>query len=55
MSTIQAYKGGSAEACVDWLGRYVEAGAQHLILRIGSLAAREQLDVLAERVLPKIR
>lgn len=55
MSTIQAYRGGSVEACVDWLGSYVDAGASQLVLRIGSLAASEQLDVLADRVLPLLK
>lgn len=55
MNKIQAYHGGSVDACLDWLGSYGEAGASQLILRIGSLAAREQLDVLAERVLPALK
>ncbi|GAB2547157.1 hypothetical protein [Nocardia heshunensis] len=54
MSTVQAFCGGSAEQCVDWLGRYVDAGAEHLILRIGSLDADRQLDALAE-ILPVLR
>ncbi|WP_327099203.1 LLM class flavin-dependent oxidoreductase [Nocardia vinacea] len=51
MSTIQAYFGGSADECVHWLGRYLDAGAQHLVLRIGSLQARRQLDLLADALL----
>ncbi|MET8878559.1 LLM class flavin-dependent oxidoreductase [Nocardia sp. NPDC004604] len=52
MSMIQAYFGGSAEECVQWLGRYLDAGASHLVLRIGSLDARRQLDLLADALLP---
>jgi alkanesulfonate monooxygenase SsuD/methylene tetrahydromethanopterin reductase-like flavin-dependent oxidoreductase (luciferase family) len=55
MSTIQAYHGGPAASCLDWLGHYVEAGARHLILRIGSVNAWEQLDLISERLLPTLR
>jgi alkanesulfonate monooxygenase SsuD/methylene tetrahydromethanopterin reductase-like flavin-dependent oxidoreductase (luciferase family) len=51
MSMIQAYFGGSAAECVDWLGRYLDAGARHLVLRIGSLQAHRQLDLLADAIL----
>ncbi|MGL6235470.1 MAG: LLM class flavin-dependent oxidoreductase [Segniliparus sp.] len=53
MSAIQAVCGGSAQECLDWLARYVEAGARHLILRIGSLDPH--VEVLAERLLPALR
>lgn len=36
MREIQAYHGGSVAECADWLGRYVEAGTRHVILRIGA-------------------
>jgi alkanesulfonate monooxygenase SsuD/methylene tetrahydromethanopterin reductase-like flavin-dependent oxidoreductase (luciferase family) len=52
MSTIQAYFGGSADEFVQWLGRYLDAGASHLVLRIGSLDAHRQLDLLADALLP---
>ncbi|WP_330255443.1 LLM class flavin-dependent oxidoreductase [Nocardia sp. NBC_00565] len=52
MSMIQAYFGGSAEECAQWLGRYLDAGAAHLVLRIGSLDADRQLDLLAAALLP---
>lgn len=53
MRHIQAIRGGSAGECLDWLAGYVGAGARHLILRIGSLAARPEM--LAERLLPALR
>jgi alkanesulfonate monooxygenase SsuD/methylene tetrahydromethanopterin reductase-like flavin-dependent oxidoreductase (luciferase family) len=49
----QAIRGGSVNECVDWLARYVDAGAQHLILRIGSLTARP--ESVAERLLPALK
>jgi alkanesulfonate monooxygenase SsuD/methylene tetrahydromethanopterin reductase-like flavin-dependent oxidoreductase (luciferase family) len=55
MSTFQAYGYGCVEDCVEWLARYVAAGARHIVLRIGSLDARDQLDLLAEEVLPALR
>ncbi|ORA84760.1 monooxygenase [Mycobacterium malmoense] len=53
MSNLQAFRSGSVEECLDWLGRYVEAGARHLILRIGSLDAHP--ETLAERLVPALR
>ncbi|MGY4103169.1 hypothetical protein ACW2Q0_26960 [Nocardia sp. R16R-3T] len=41
----------AAEECVHWLGRYLDAGARHLVLRIGSLQADRQLDLLADALL----
>ncbi|MEU7138263.1 LLM class flavin-dependent oxidoreductase [Nocardia sp. NPDC046473] len=55
MSTIQAYFGGTAEDCADWLARYLDAGATHLILRLGSLDVHRQLDLVAEKLLPALR
>jgi alkanesulfonate monooxygenase SsuD/methylene tetrahydromethanopterin reductase-like flavin-dependent oxidoreductase (luciferase family) len=45
MRHIQAIRGGSVEECADWLARYIDAGARHLILRIGSLAPRPEMLV----------
>jgi hypothetical protein len=36
-STVQAFCYGTAEECAAFLARYVAAGAQHLVIRIGSL------------------
>ena len=49
----QACRSGSVNECLHWLGRYVDAGARHLILRIGSLDAHP--DMVAERLLPALR
>jgi alkanesulfonate monooxygenase SsuD/methylene tetrahydromethanopterin reductase-like flavin-dependent oxidoreductase (luciferase family) len=53
MRHVQAIRGGTVDECLDWLARYVDAGARHLILRIGSLAARPEL--VAERLLPALK
>ncbi|WP_396899123.1 hypothetical protein [Mycolicibacterium sp.] len=53
MSSIQAYCGGPAHECAEWLARYVEAGARHLILRIGALDPHPRM--LAEHLLPALR
>lgn len=55
MATIQAYFGGTADDCLRWLGRYVTAGARHLVLRLGSTDAGRQLELAAERLLPALR
>lgn len=53
MRHVQAIRGGSAQQCVDWLARYVDAGARHLIVRIGSLDARP--ESVAEQLLPALK
>jgi alkanesulfonate monooxygenase SsuD/methylene tetrahydromethanopterin reductase-like flavin-dependent oxidoreductase (luciferase family) len=55
MRTVQAYGWGEAQRCADWLSEYVEAGARHLVLRVGALDPRPQLTALAETVLPAVR
>jgi alkanesulfonate monooxygenase SsuD/methylene tetrahydromethanopterin reductase-like flavin-dependent oxidoreductase (luciferase family) len=53
MRQLQAFRGSSVDECLERPGRYVESGARHLILRIGSLDAHP--DVLADRLLPQLR
>jgi alkanesulfonate monooxygenase SsuD/methylene tetrahydromethanopterin reductase-like flavin-dependent oxidoreductase (luciferase family) len=53
MRQVQAIRGGSVQECLDWLGRYVDAGARHLILRIGSLTQRP--ESVAEQLLPALK
>jgi alkanesulfonate monooxygenase SsuD/methylene tetrahydromethanopterin reductase-like flavin-dependent oxidoreductase (luciferase family) len=53
MRYVQAIRGGSVEQCLDWLARYVDAGARHLILRIGSLTAHP--ESVAEQLLPALK
>jgi len=33
MRRVQAIRGGTVDECLDWLARYVDAGARYLILR----------------------
>ncbi|GAB3281261.1 LLM class flavin-dependent oxidoreductase [Actinocorallia lasiicapitis] len=48
MSTVQAYRYGTAETCASWLREYADAGANHFVLRIGSLSTDPPLeDILA--------
>ncbi|OBB34370.1 F420-dependent oxidoreductase [Mycolicibacterium peregrinum] len=53
MSTFQAFCGGSAQECADWLAGYVDAGARHLVLRIGALDPHPQM--VARDLLPLLR
>ncbi len=55
MSAIQAYHHGGADQCARWLGRFVDAGARHLVLRIGALDPGRQLELIAEELLPALR
>jgi alkanesulfonate monooxygenase SsuD/methylene tetrahydromethanopterin reductase-like flavin-dependent oxidoreductase (luciferase family) len=55
MTSFQAYGYGSAADCVEWLAGYVRAGARHIVIRIGSLDPDDQLEQLAETVLPAVR
>lgn len=55
MSTFQAYGYGSADDCAEWLAGYVRAGARHIVIRIGALDPGDQLEQLAEDVLPAVR
>lgn len=54
-SAIQAYGYGRAEACAEWLGEFIQAGARHLVIRIGSLDPEPQLKEIAEVLLPLVR
>ncbi|GAA4620686.1 LLM class flavin-dependent oxidoreductase [Actinoallomurus vinaceus] len=57
LEKIQAVVTGSADQVLDGLGRYVAAGARHLVLRLGALdlsAQRDQLDQIAA-LLPALR
>jgi alkanesulfonate monooxygenase SsuD/methylene tetrahydromethanopterin reductase-like flavin-dependent oxidoreductase (luciferase family) len=57
LETIQAVVTGSAEQVAEQLGRYVAAGARHLVCRIGTLdltSQREQLEQIAE-LIPLLR
>jgi alkanesulfonate monooxygenase SsuD/methylene tetrahydromethanopterin reductase-like flavin-dependent oxidoreductase (luciferase family) len=53
MRHVQAVCGGPMAGCLDWLARYVDAGARHLILRIGSLTPRP--ESVAETLLPALK
>lgn len=50
MSTVQAYCYGTAEECAQWLARYVQAGARHLVIRIGSLSPEPPLKEILDAV-----
>lgn len=53
ISSFQAICGGSAEECAHWLTGYIEAGARHLVLRIGVLDPHPQM--IADQLLPLLR
>jgi alkanesulfonate monooxygenase SsuD/methylene tetrahydromethanopterin reductase-like flavin-dependent oxidoreductase (luciferase family) len=55
MSAIQAYHYGGAEQCARWLARFVDAGARHLVLRVGALEPGRQIGLIASEILPALR
>jgi probable F420-dependent oxidoreductase len=52
---IQALFAGTAERCAAWLGRYVEAGARHIVVRFAVDDHAEALEGFATTVLPLVR
>ncbi|WP_433176942.1 LLM class flavin-dependent oxidoreductase [Actinoallomurus sp. CA-150999] len=57
LEKIQAVVTGSADQVLDGLGRYVAAGARHLVIRLGAVdlpTQRDQLDRIAA-LIPELR
>jgi probable F420-dependent oxidoreductase len=52
---IQALFAGTAAQCAAWLGRYVEAGARHIVVRFAVDDHAEALKAFATTVLPLVR
>ncbi|HSB42507.1 MAG TPA: LLM class flavin-dependent oxidoreductase [Methylomirabilota bacterium] len=50
----QACYAGSIEGCVEWLGRWIDAGARHLALRFAGGDQLAQVDAAA-RLLPQLK
>ena len=51
----QATYAGPIEGCVEWLQRWIDAGAQHLALRFAGGDQLAQVDETAARLLPRLR
>jgi alkanesulfonate monooxygenase SsuD/methylene tetrahydromethanopterin reductase-like flavin-dependent oxidoreductase (luciferase family) len=52
VETVQVFIGGSAEHVRHELGRFVAAGARHIVLRVAALRAGEDLQRVATTLLP---
>jgi probable F420-dependent oxidoreductase len=52
---IQALFAGTAAQCAAWLGRYVEAGARHIVVRFAVDDHAQALEEFASTVLPLVR
>jgi probable F420-dependent oxidoreductase len=50
----QAGYAGSLEGCVEWIQRWIDAGARHLVLRFAGGDQLAQVDEAAKRLLPKL-
>jgi probable F420-dependent oxidoreductase len=56
ISQLQSFHGGGVEDCAEWIARYVEAGARHVIIRFGTLSdPRPMLERAAAELLPALR
>lgn len=55
MMARQATYAGPIEGCVEWLGRWIEAGARHLALRFAGGDQLAQVDEAAKRLLPALK
>jgi probable F420-dependent oxidoreductase len=51
----QATYAGSVEGGAEWLDRWIEAGARHIVLRFAGGDQRAQVDEVASRLLPRLR
>ena len=51
----QATYAGPIEGCVEWLQRWIAAGARHLMLRFAGGDQLAQVDDAAARLLPRLR
>jgi hypothetical protein len=51
----QATYAGSIEGGVEWLQRWIDAGARHLALRFAGGDQLAQVDETAARLLPRLR
>ena len=52
IEAIQVFIGGSAEQVRHELGRFVDAGARHIVLRVAALRPGEDLERVATTLLP---
>ncbi len=51
----QAAYAGPIEGCVEWLQRWIDAGARHIALRFAGGDQLAQVDEAASRLVPKLR
>ena len=52
---LHAAYAGPIEGCVEWLQRWIDAGARHLALRFAGGAQLAQVDEVASRLLPRLK
>src|SRR5206468_1914269 len=51
----QACYAGPIDGCVEWLQRWVDAGARHINLRFAGGDQLAQVDEAASRLLPRLK
>ena len=48
MARMQASHAGTIDSAIEWIGAYVEAGAQHVVIRLARPRLDGMLDTAAE-------
>jgi alkanesulfonate monooxygenase SsuD/methylene tetrahydromethanopterin reductase-like flavin-dependent oxidoreductase (luciferase family) len=51
----QATYAGPVEGCVEWLQRWIKAGARHLLFRFAGGDQLAQVDEVAKKLLPRVQ
>lgn len=54
MEQVQGYFAGDADACLDWIRGFMDAGASHIVLRFGATDSHRHLERVAQHVLPAL-
>jgi len=55
MQQFQGYFVGPPDECLAWIRGYVDAGADHVVLRFATPDAADQMSLAAEELLPELR
>ncbi len=50
----QAFFAGTHRQCIDWLQGYVDAGAEHIVLRVPDTDFDSHLTQIAEKIVPQL-
>lgn len=55
VAQVQAMFSGDAEACAEWLAPYLDAGVEHLVLRLAGDNPEQRLELAAAELIPRLQ